>query len=122
MDDLPFSEWQTPAFVRIRGKRTKRISPYSATEKWENAEEVKFILKYEEDERKKAAIMLLWDLDARNHEVTKLKIKNVRFKEKYAEGEVPFNTKTGGGAILLIHSLPYVRDWMNKHPRREDPD
>ena len=28
-------------------------------------------------------------LDARNHEITLLKIKNIRFREKYGEGEIP---------------------------------
>lgn len=53
--------------------------------------------------------MLFWDLDARNHEITTLKIGNIRLRERYAEGEIPHNTKTGGGPILL--TFPYVRDW-----------
>ena len=64
----------------------------------------------------KAALTLFWDLDARNHEVTMLKIKNIRLKERYGEGEIPYNTKTGGGPILLTCSFPYVRDWINRHP------
>jgi integrase/recombinase XerD len=59
---------------------------------------------------------LLWDLDARNHEITSLKIGNIRLRERYAEGEIPYNTKTGGGPILLTCSFPYLRDWLNKHP------
>jgi hypothetical protein len=31
------------------------------------------------------------DLDARNHEITILKIKNVKLKESYAEGEITYN-------------------------------
>ena len=58
----------------------------------------------------------MWDLDARNHEITSLKIGNIRLRERYAEGEIPHNTKTGGGPILLTCSFPYVRDWLNKHP------
>jgi hypothetical protein len=26
------SEWETPGFVKIKGKKTKRLSPYSETE------------------------------------------------------------------------------------------
>ncbi|MGC1933225.1 MAG: hypothetical protein WA667_29990 [Candidatus Nitrosopolaris sp.] len=59
---------------------------------------------------------MLWDLDARNHEITELTIGNIRFHERYAEGEIPHNTKTGGGPFLLACSFPYVRDWLNKHP------
>jgi integrase/recombinase XerD len=60
-------------------------------------------------------------LDARNHEVTLLKIRHIRLKDRYGEGET-YNTKTGGGAILLTCSFPYVRDWLNEHPFKNEPD
>jgi len=59
---------------------------------------------------------LLWDLDARPHEVALLKIKHIRLKEKYGEGEIPHEAKTGSGPLLLTFSFPYVRDWLNEHP------
>jgi len=64
----------------------------------------------------------MWDLNARNHEITLLKIKNLRIREKYAEGEIPHEAKTGGGPILLTLSFPYVRDWLNEHPFRNEPE
>ena len=64
----------------------------------------------------------MWDLDARNHEVTMLKIKHIRLKEKYGEGEIPHQAKTGGGPVLLTFSFPYVRDWLNEHPFRNEPE
>ena len=70
----------------------------------------------------KQALSLLWDLDARNHEVTLLKIKHIRLKEKYGEGEIPHEAKTGTGPILLTCSFPYVRDWLNEHPFRNEPN
>ena len=65
---------------------------------------------------------MLWDLNARNHEITLLRIKNIRIKEKYGEGEVPYEAKTGSGPILLTLSFPYVRDWLNEHPFRSEPE
>jgi integrase/recombinase XerD len=65
---------------------------------------------------------LLWDLDARNHEITLLKIKHIRLRERYGEGEIPHEAKTGTGPILLTCSFPYVRDWLNEHPLRNEPD
>jgi hypothetical protein len=32
------SEWETPAFVKIKEKKSKRLSPYSETELWERNE------------------------------------------------------------------------------------
>ncbi len=109
------SEWETPIFVQIKGKKTKRLSPYSETEIWER-DELLAIIKYATHVRNKAALALFWDLDARNHEVTTLEIRHLRLKDRYAEGEIPFQAKTGTGPVLLTLSFPYVRDWLNMHP------
>jgi hypothetical protein len=111
----------TPPFVKIKEKRTKRISPYSETELWER-DEILSIIKYEPFKRNKAALTLFWDLNARNHEVTLLKIKHIRLREKYGEGEIPHEAKTGTGPILLTSSFPYIRDWLNEHPFRNEPE
>jgi integrase/recombinase XerD len=112
--------WETPSFVQIRTKKTKRLSPYSETEIWDR-DEILSIVKYEQYKRNKVALTLLWDLDARNHEVTLLKIKHIRLRERYGEGEIPHEAKTGSGPILLTCSFPYVRDWLNEHPFRNEP-
>jgi hypothetical protein len=112
--------WETPDFLRIKNKKTKRISPYVETEIWEK-DELLSILKYEPFKRNKAAITLMWDLDARPHEITLLKIKHVRLRDKYGEGEIPYEAKTGSGPILLTFSFPYVRDWLNEHPFKNEP-
>ena len=111
----------TSSFIQITEKRTKRISPYLESELWER-DELLAVIKYEPYKRNKAALSLLWDLDARNHEVTLLKIKHIRLKEKYGEGEIPHEAKTGTGPILLTCSFPYVRDWLNEHPFRNEPN
>jgi integrase/recombinase XerD len=116
-----YYDWQTPSFIQIRKKKTKRISPYLETELWER-DELLSILKYEPSRRNKAALALFWDLNARNHEVTLLKIKHIRLKEHYGEGEIPHEAKTGTGPILLTCSFPYVRDWLNEHPFRNEPN
>ena len=69
--------WETPDFLKIKNKKTKRNSPYVETEIWEK-DELLSILKYEPYKRNKAAITLMWDLDARPHEITLLKIKHIR--------------------------------------------
>jgi hypothetical protein len=67
------SDWITPHFVQIKNKLTRRISPYLDTELWD-MEEISLVIKYEQFKRNKAALALMWDLDARNHEITLLKI------------------------------------------------
>jgi integrase/recombinase XerD len=85
---IPVSNWETPTFAKIKEKKTKRLSPYSETEIWDR-DELLSIVKYEPHIRNKAALTLFWDLDARNHEVTMLRIKHLRLRDKYGEGEVP---------------------------------
>ena len=51
-----------------------------------------------------------------------LKIKHISIKERYGEGEIPHEAKTGAGPILLTCSFPYVRDWLNEHPFKNEPE
>src|ERR687884_2201359 len=122
-DEIPQTEdnWETPEFAKIKQKKTKRISPYAEAELWER-DDILNIIKYEPYKRNKAALSLFWDLDARNHEVTLLKIKHIRLKERYGEGEIPYQSKTGTGPVLLRSSFPYVRDWLNEHPFKNEPN
>jgi len=118
---LQSEDWQTPEFAKIKAKKTKRISPYLESEIWEH-DELLTIVKYESYKRNKAALTLFWDLNARNHEVTLLKIKHIRLSEKYGEGEIHYEAKTGTGPVLLSCSFPYVRDWLNEHPFKNEPN
>jgi integrase/recombinase XerD len=116
---LPMSDWQTPSFAQIKKKKTNRVSPYAESELWER-DDLLAVVKYESRKRNKAALTLLWD--ARNHEVALLKVKHVRLNERYGEAEIPHESKTGGGPALLMYSFPYVRDWLNEHPFRNEPN
>jgi hypothetical protein len=114
-------DWITPEFLKIKQKQTKRLSPYTENDIWER-NELLTIVKYELFKRNKAIITLMWDLDARPHEITLLRVKNIRLKKDYGEGEIPYEAKTGSGPILLTCSFPYVRDWLNEHPFRNEPN
>ena len=72
----------SPISTYIKPQKTKRLSPYSETEIWDKNEFLS-IIKYEAYKRNKAALVLMWDLNASNHEIILLKIKNIRLKEKY---------------------------------------
>lgn len=66
----------------------------------QNREELLTVVKYDPYIRNRAILTLLWDLDARPHEITLLKMKHIRLKEKYGEGEIPHEAKTGAGPVL----------------------
>jgi hypothetical protein len=97
------------------------LSPYVENELWQK-DELLSIIKYEQFKRNKAILSLMWDLNARPHEITLLKIKHIRLKDKYGEGEIPHEAKIGSGPILLTLSFLYVRDWLNEHPFRNEPN
>jgi integrase/recombinase XerD len=119
--DKPDDDWETPHFLRIKTKKSLRESPYDVNDIWE-LDDVLTIVVYEPELRNQAIITLLWDLDARPHEITALRVRDIVLDEQYGEGTIPSNTKTGGGPILLTSSFTYVRDWINKHPFKNEPN
>ncbi len=119
--ELNMSDWKTPEFAKIKNKKSKRLTPYSESELWDK-DEILLLTKYEAYKRNKAILVLLWDLDARPHEITLLRIKHISIRERYGEGEIPHEAKTGGGPVLLTCSFPYVRDWLNEHPFKNEPE
>jgi integrase/recombinase XerD len=111
-----------PRIHANRNEKDKAIeSLYIESELW-SKDDLLSVIKYEQFKRNKSALSLLWDLDARNHEVTLLKNKHIRLNERYGEGEIPYEAKTGSGPILLTCSFPYVRDWLNEHPFKNEPE
>jgi integrase/recombinase XerD len=114
--DISISDWQTASFAQIKKKKKKnnRSSPNTESELWER-EDLLAVVKYEFHKRNKAALTLLRDMNARNHEVTLLKIKHVRLGDAM-EKQRFLMSKTGDGLALLMCSFPYVRDWLNEHP------
>jgi integrase/recombinase XerD len=78
---LQQSDWITPSFANIKKKKSKRISPYLESELWKR-DEILSIIKYEPHKRNKTALALLWDLNARPHEVALLKIKHILSRMK----------------------------------------
>ena len=69
--EIDMSEWKTPEFMQIKHNKTNRISVYAESEIWDK-EDILLITKYESYKRNKAILALLWDLDARPHEITLL--------------------------------------------------
>jgi hypothetical protein len=69
--------------------------------------ELLMIIKYELYTRNKAALALMWDF---NVEIMRLpsKIKNIRLRERYGEGEVPYEAKTVWVRYCLLYRSPML--------------
>jgi integrase/recombinase XerD len=57
LEEIEPTDWTTPSIVKIKEKRSKRISPYLETEIWDK-DELQTIIKYESYKRNKAALIL----------------------------------------------------------------
>jgi integrase len=68
--------------------------------------------------------MVARDTGCRPHEILGLRLEDVVFKlagnRQYAE--VLVNGKTGSRSIPLINSIPYVKDYLDSHPQRTNPN
>jgi integrase len=64
------------------------------------------------------------DLSCRPHEILKLRLKDIHFKNSgnHQYAEVLLNRKTGNRNIPLINSIPYLKDWIDQHPQAGNPN
>jgi len=102
--------------------KRKEVSCYKPSDLWTQDDDLLF-LKWVTDKRDRCYHTMARDLSARPHEILNLKIKDVVFKNAngYQYAEVLVNGKTGSRHIPLIQSIPYIKDWLQNHPSRNNP-
>lgn len=107
--------------TNIPSFKRKEKSIYKPTDLWTEEDDSLF-LKYCPSKRDRCYHTMSRDLSARPHEILSLKIKDVVFKtngtQQYAE--VLVNGKTGTRHIPLFASVPYIKDWLDSHPQRNN--
>ncbi|MFY9868144.1 MAG: hypothetical protein WAK17_00335 [Candidatus Nitrosopolaris sp.] len=86
---------------------------------WTSEENLLF-LKYCPSARDRCFHAIQVDIGCRPHEILKLRIKDLEFKEgdngqRYAE--IVVNGKTGERGLPLIDSIPYITQWISLHPQ-----
>jgi integrase len=101
----------------------RETSIYKPTDLWSQEDDHLF-LKYCLSKREKCYHMIARDTACRPHEVLGLRMKDIVFKmsndRQYAE--VLVNGKTGSRSVPLINSMPYVKDSIDDHPQRTNPN
>jgi site-specific recombinase XerD len=70
--------------------------------------------------RDKAIIMGLYESGCRIGEFLKIRLRDIVFEKPGCIFIV--NGKTGGRRIRVISSEPYLLDWINKHPDKNNPE
>ena len=113
-----------PVIENIARLRRREVSIYKPSDLWTVENDLLF-LRYCPNKRDRCYHAVSRDTSCRPSEILKLKIKDIVFKNangnlQYAEALV--NGKTGSRHIPLINSIPYVKDWLDDHPQKGNPN
>lgn len=103
--------------------KRKEISTYKPNDLWIQEDDLLFF-KYCPNKRDRCYHAISRDLSCRPHEILNLHIKDITFKTtgNYQYAQVLVNGKTGSRPIPLISSIPYLKDWLDDHMQRVNPN
>lgn len=82
--------------------------------------EVKSLIEVADYVRDKAFISMLYELGARIGEIGGLQLKDIS-KDKYSY-IIDLEGKTGNRTPRIVISAPYLTNWLNDHPLKDNPD
>jgi integrase/recombinase XerD len=104
--------------------KRREQSIYRPTDIWTVDDDILF-LKYCPNKRDRCYHAISRDTSCRPNEILRLRIKDVMFKtngDNYQYAEVLVNGKTGSRSTPLFNSIPYVKDWLDEHIQRGNPN
>jgi integrase len=114
-----------PVVEDIQQLKRKEKSIYKPTDMWTTEDDLLF-LKYCLTKRMKCFHVMAKDTRCRPHELLKLRIKDVNFKitpDKYQYAELMVNGKTRSRPLVLIDSIPYLKDYLDhEYPQPGNPN
>jgi integrase/recombinase XerD len=115
----------TPPCMRgIKRLPRKEKSPHKPSDIWTNEEHAIF-LKYCPMKRDRCYHAMAYDTSARPHELLRLKIKDIKFKlspDGIQYAEILVSGKTRPRTLPLISFIPYIKEWLQEHPLRNNPE
>jgi integrase len=122
--DLSPKERPKPeVLLNVKQLKRRETSSYKPSDMWTQDDDLLF-LKYCPSKRDMGYHAIARDTSCRPSELLKLKIKDLVFKmagnRQYAE--IVVNGKTGSRSIPLINSIPYVKDMLDNHPQKYNPN
>ncbi len=81
-------------------------------------EEVQRIIEASDHPMKKSLISVLWETGARVGEIGNAKIRSIQFDG--TEATIMLDGKTGMRQVLLVSSVPFLKEWLAIHPLKND--
>jgi integrase len=113
-----------PVMENIPMLKRREQSIYKPTDLWTVEDDILF-LKYCPNKRDRCYHAISRDTSCRPNEILRLRIKDVMFKttgDNHQYAEVLVNGKTGSRSTPLFNSIPYVKDWLDEHIQRTNPN
>jgi integrase len=101
-------------------KTTSKKNSHKLPEELLTEKEVKKLIETAWTPRDRALISVLWESGCRAGELLMLRIKHVSFEERMTRINV--HGKTGPRRVPLIDSTPYLTEWLENHPLKNDPN
>lgn len=83
-------------------------------------EDVKKLIDAADHPRDRAFVATLYETGARIGDLLYTKLKSIEFDQYGAL--LTLKGKTGMRRVRAISSVPYLMDWINHHPRKDDPE
>lgn len=102
-------------WIKLRNKDSKKYPWVNITE-----EDILAMVNVCDDSRDQSIIMALAETSGRIGEIGTPQIKHIK---KWEHGfMILFDGKTGERPIPLIASAPYIANYLNSHPHKDDPE
>ena len=134
INTLPFTEWtkhdykrsikkffkwlgkeELVSWIKCSAPRNRKLPEEILTE-----EDIKKMIDAAQNARDRAIVAVLYESGCRAGEFLSMKMKNVSF-DRYG-AVIIVHGKTGYRRIRLVLSTPYLAEWVNMHPFRDEPE
>jgi site-specific recombinase XerD/ribosomal protein L40E len=86
-----------------------------------NESDVLKMIKASPNIRNKAILSLLWETGMRKGELLSLRVKDIYFEDGSADIYIE-KSKTGPRTITVVSSLPFLREWIENSPNKNNKD
>jgi len=111
--------------VGIKRISKKEKSCYRPSDIWDK-KDISVFLKYCPNKRDKCYYSIAFDTSGRPHELWSLRIKGIKFcrtenNKQFVEVRIS-DGKTGSRIVVLIDSIPFLKEWLLEHPHSTNPD
>ena len=109
--DPPETRW-----IKVSIKTSSKMLPETLL----TEEEILRLIQAAPSDRDKALIALLYETGCRAGELLGLTLASIQFSDPGAL--VRLNGKTGSRQVRIVFSAPYLSQWLDKHPRKNERD